>query len=178
MQRTRSQWKKLVPYRLIGVNEAVIRNDCWKVVIPDLQELNLISGYYDKHCLAVDVWYLFDRRPIYAHRRYAEMSVIRDPVIRVFFGIVVQALYDVQVSRPCDAHSWTQDHPPGDGSRCSPTTHLCEENALEFISEMPDVWESILNLSYGTLADLVTKKNGSLRSRSTEIFNCTGQESE
>lgn len=178
LQRTRSQWKDTVPYRLAEISEAVIRGDCYTLVIRDLRAFELISKHYDEPCLAVDVWYLFDRRPVYAHRRYAETSVIRDPVIRVFFGIVVQSLYDVKIARPCDVYSWIKDHPPGDESRCSPTTHLCMKDAMEFIAETANVWESILNLSEGTLVDLATKKNGSVKSRSQEIFNCTGQEFE
>lgn len=178
MQRTRSQWKDLVPYRLDDIYEAVIRDDCYLVVIRDLRAFEMISEYYDEHCLAVDVWYLFDRRQIYTHRRFAEICVIREPAIRVLFGIVVQALCDVKTGRPCDVRSWRLDHPPGGGLRCSPTTHLCKRNAAEFISEMSEAWEPILNLSDGTLMHLAAKKNGSVRSRSTEIFNCTGQESE
>ena len=175
MQRTRAQWRDIVEYRLVEVYDAVIRKDHPALVIRDLHSLAIISEYYDGNCLAVDVWYLFDRRPIYAHRRFAEVSIIKDSVIRVLFGIVVQAIYDVKINRPCDAHSWRVDHPPGDGSRCSPTTHQCKKNAMEFIVETASVWESVLNLPYGTLMDLVTKENGSVRNRSQTIFNYIGQ---
>ena len=175
MERTRAEWEDVLPYRLDDVYESVIRSDHPVTILRDLRSFGRISEYYDEICLAVDVWHLFDRRPIYAHRRFAETSFMGDAYIRIFFGIVVQAICDAKMGRPCDAHSWRLDHPPGDGQPCTPTTHLCKKNAVEFIVENDKVWEEILNLPYGTLVELMTKKNDSLRSRSQEIFNCIGQ---
>lgn len=175
MERTRSQWIKVVKVRLGEVHEGVIRGDHPVTIIRELRSFGTVSEYYDGNCLAVDVWHIFDRRPVYVHRRFTEAKVIRDPLVRVFFGIVVQSIYDVKLGRPCDSHAWRTDYPPGDGSRCTPAMHLCKKNAVEFLVENANVWESVLNLSYGTLVDIIQKENGSLQSRSQEIFNYIGQ---
>lgn len=177
MQRTRSQWRSIIFDRLSYVYDAVIRKDHCEVILEDLSSFELTSEFYDGNCLTVDVWYLFDRRAVFVHRRFTKIAVIQDPVIRVFFAVVVQALVDVKSRRPCDAYLWRLDHPP-DQRQCSPTTHICEKKAVEFIKETSVMWEHVLNLSYGMLAKMVTQENGSLKSRSQDIFNCTGQESQ
>ena len=171
MQRTRSDWRLLIPDRLDFINQAVIHNDSPDDIIRNLRSLLLISEYYDSPCFAVDVWWLFDRQPVYAHRRFGETFVIKDPIIRVAFGIVIQAICDVWSHRPCDAHSWRLDHPPGDGICCSPTTHICEKNARDFIVNVSTVWEPFLNIREGILMDLVKKENGSLQSRSQVLLS-------
>jgi hypothetical protein len=177
MQRTRKEWKEIVAYRLDDVYEGMIRKDSPNDILLNLRGFELISTHYDLTCLAVDVWYLFDRKPYYFKRAFSTVNVIRDPLIRVFFGIVVQAIHDVRLGRPCDATSWRTDHPPGPDGRCTPSAHLCVESALDFIAETGTLWETVLNLSEGTLAELVAKENGSVGSRSQAILNCTDQQS-
>ena len=175
MQRTRNQWKEIVAYRLDDVYEGVIRKDEPKEIIHDLRSFDLISEHYDRICLAVDVWHLFDKRSVPLQHHFPTPEVIHDPFIRVFFGIVIQAIYDIRLGRPCDAHSWTVDIPPGSGNRCTPSAHFCKENANVFICETATLWESVLNLGHGTFMELIAKENGSLQSRSQDILNCTDQ---
>jgi hypothetical protein len=176
MQRSRKQWKEIVPYRLDDVYEGVIRKDHPSTVIRSLRSSELISKNYDITCLAVDVWCLFDRKPSDSKRKSSEFTTIKDPLIRVFFGIVVQAIYDVSSGRPCDVNSWIVDIPPmGSDLRCSPSVHVCHESAAEFMEETGALWEAVLNLPAGMLAELSAKENGSEGSRSQAILNCTGQ---
>jgi hypothetical protein len=126
MYRTRKRWKEIMSERLVIVKETVIRDDHSGKVIRELEEAGLISRHYDTSCLAVDVWYIFDRRPVYAHKRFEQINSVRDPFNRLFFGITIQAIYDVKCHRPCDANSWIIDIPPGNDS----STHLrstCKE---------------------------------------------------
>ncbi|MCK4821646.1 hypothetical protein KA005_38125 [bacterium] len=174
MMRTRKQWQEIVPYRLDDVREGVIRNYRPSTVIRSLRSFELISEHYDLTCLAVDVWCLFDRR-LHLQRQFATTAVIRDPLIRIFFGIVVQSLHDVRVGRPCDVYSWIVDHPPGVDGRCTPTTHICKDSALDFIIEIGSLWEAVLHLPAGMLTELATKENGSAGSRSQAILNCADQ---
>lgn len=176
MQRTRKQWKEIVDTRLDYVKEAVDDGDHSEVIIRGLQTEELASYFYNLPCLAIDVWYSFDRPLLYNSKQFSRITVIRDPLARLFFGVVVQAICDARNGRPCDANSWRSDHPPGGGIRCSPAEHICEEQAMRFIKDAADVLEPTLNLPTGIFMDLATKKNGFRRSRSREIFNCTGQE--
>ena len=176
MQKTRKQWKEIVPYRLDDVYEGVIRKDHPDTVIRSLRSFELISENYDLTCLAVDVWCLFDRNPNTSKRKYSTITAIQDPLIRVFFGVIVQSLYDVRAGRPCDVNSWVVDHPPmGVDLRCSPSIHVCSESAAEFIAETGALWEAVLNLPTGMLAEISAKENGSKGSRSQAILNCAGQ---
>jgi hypothetical protein len=176
MYRTRKRWKEIMSERLVIVKETVIRDDHSGKVIRELEEAGLISRHYDTSCLAVDVWYIFDRRPVYAHKRFEQINSVRDPFNRLFFGITIQAIYDVKCHRPCDANSWIIDIPPGN-DRCSPSVHICEAHAKKFIYETADYLESVLDLPAGTIVEIVDRKNGSLRSHSSEILNCNDQES-
>ena len=176
MQRTRKQWKEIVDDRLKYVKEAIDNDDHSETIILGLQTEELASHFYVLSCLAVDVWYMFDRRFVYASKRFADVGVIRDPLARLFFVVVVQAISDSRNGRPCDANLWRSDHPPGGGVRCSPAEHICKTYAVEFISDVATTLEPVLHLPAGTFMDLATRKNGSRRSRSNEIFNCTGQE--
>lgn len=173
--RTRKQWTKIILERLKTVKDQVIRENQVPEVIRELLNQELISENYDLPCLAVDVWYLFDRKPLYAHKRFVLANVIRDPLARLYFGVAVQAIYDARMRRPCDAQSWIVDQPPGDQTRCTPSVHICESHAKEFIEEIALSLEPILKLPTGFLLKLTTKKNGSRESRSSQILNCTDQ---
>lgn len=176
MYFTRAQWRDIVFQRVDTVRESIEADHSHESIIRLLREQQLVSKYYDMICLAVDVWFMFDRELTYTNRRLDEITAIRDPVTRMFFAITVQALYDIRQHRPCDSHSWRLDHPP-DGKRCSPTLHICEREALRFIKETATLYEHILNLQDGTLMHLAKRKNGSRKSRSQEIINCIGRES-
>jgi len=163
---TRKYWMSIVPYRIATISDLCSTVDDSDTIIRILRAQNLVSEFYDLDCLAVDIWYALDRKPLYNHRRFDSSLGSTDPVIRMAYGIVVQALCDTLSHRPCDVNSWRVDHPPGDGDRCSPTTHICEVNAREFLYDICSTWEPILNLSDGTLVDIISKENGSVKSRS------------
>lgn len=175
MQRTRKQWKEIIPYRLDDVYEGVIRKDEPPVIRNNLRSFNLASEHYDFTCLAVDVWHLFDRKPP-KPRPSVENLVIRDPLFRIFFGVVIRSMQDIRLGRPCDDNSWHVDIPPGSvEGRCTPTIHVCRDSAYEFIAETGSLWEAVLNLPYGTLVEMITKENGFKRSRSRKILSYIGQ---
>lgn len=175
MQRTRKQWKEIIPYRLDDVYEGVIRKDEPSVIRDNLRSFDLASEHYDFTCLAVDVWHLFDRKTP-PPRRPIKNVMICDPLLRIFFGVVIRAMQDIRLGRPCDDDSWRVDIPPGSvESRCTPTTHVCRSSAYEFITETGSLWEAVLNLPYGTLAEMITKENGFARSRSQEVLSYIGQ---
>ena len=160
MQRNHLQWESLVVDRIAFIRDYFthspdITSDS---LIIALYSSDLISDYYDSICLSIDLWYIFGKRSVYAQRRFASLRVIRDPVIRVAFGIVVQALCDAQSGRPCDAHSWRLDRPPGDGARCTPTVHICVDDAVGFVHEIAATWEPFLSLRDKTLVGLLPKK--------------------
>jgi len=177
MQFTRAYWSQIVPDRLSSIYDKMIRNDRPDSIIRDLCSSSLASQYYDRICLAIDVWYLFDRRSSYANRRFMTLDVTQDPIIQIMFGIIIQAISDSRSNRPCDSRSWRLDHSPGDGEHCTPTVHICATEAVAYVRDIAVMWEPALNLSAGTLVSLLTKENGSVKSRSQEIINYIGQES-
>ena len=175
MIRSRKEWKEIVVYRLDDVYAGIIRKDEPNEIIHDLRSFSLVSEYYDRICLAVDVWHLFDKRPVPLQKQFPTPDIITDPFVRIFFCVVVQAIRDIRSGRPCDSHSWRVDIPPGNGQRCTPSEHFCKNNANVFICETATLWESVLNLGYGTLMEMITKENGSSQSRSQAVLNCTDQ---
>jgi hypothetical protein len=175
MHFTRNRWSELVPDRLAVISELMADDSHISSVIRELSSRHLVSQYYDLICLSVDVWYIFDRQTVYSQRRLAEVSAIEDPISRLMLGMIVQAIIDVKGSRPCDYRSWRLDRPPGDGTRCTPTTHICELNARQFLGDVVHRWEPILHLSENTIQGLIQKKNGSLQSRSRAVLSYIGQ---
>jgi hypothetical protein len=173
MQNGRKRWFQKVPDRLGAIYERFAQDRPPLEVIHDLYDLDLISEHYDLRCLAVDVWYLFDRRRIHANKQFAAFE---DASLRIMFGVVVQAVADARSCRPCDSYSWVLDRPPGDGERCSPTIHVCAPDAIRYLQEVASICEATMGISERILVDLVAKKNGSLRSRSAYVISCMSQE--
>jgi len=171
----KKSWKELVISRLEVIRRAVDKNVHYTDILNELRSEGLVSEYYDVTCLTVDVWFLFDKRPVYTHRKIARIGTIKDPVIRLFLGVLVRAIQDARSRRPCDVNSWAKDCPP-DRAICLPSEHICEDHATEFLDDSSIFWEDILNLPYGTLLGIATKENGSVKSRSPQIFNCIGSE--
>src|SRR3990172_8350427 len=171
MQFPRRYWISIVSSRLSFIYDSIVRNDSPDSIISNLRDHSLISEFYNSGCFAVDRWFLVDRKTVYLNRRSANIVKVEDPVNRMMLGILSQAISDARTRRPCDSQSWRRDRPPGNGSHCPASEHICAPEAIRFIREVAPLWEQCMEISPGMLITLMSKKNGS-RIESRSDFSC------
>jgi hypothetical protein len=120
------------------------------IVVTRLKELGLVSQLYSIRNLRVDLWYLLGKKsdplPEYG-------SSCKEVHFAVLFRIIVQALKDLQVARPCDCGIWIEDESP-DLHKCQADDHICFQDAEAYLSDI-DGAEQFIGLPEDFLQRLV-----------------------
>jgi hypothetical protein len=139
-------------YDRLNILEPLLRhNHTSEEILDRLRVAGVVSKFYSRQCLLVDVWYLEKRtwknsiRTIEDQKTYLE---------HLFLQIVVQSLFDLQCGRPCDIGIWRKDTPPDDRS-CRKSEHICYRDAQQFLETVNEEEEVIIGLSSGTISSLV-----------------------
>ena len=128
-------------------------------IIHDLRFQDVVSPFYSKKCLDVDLWYL--ARDINLLRGIDRNDIsLQDAEHRILFQIIFQSLVDLQLARPCDFKTWRQDLSP-DFKYCTNKEHICWNNAEEYLLSIDPVTEECIGLSEGYIKSMVSriKKN-------------------
>ena len=68
--------------------------------------------------------------------------------------MVIQALLDVHSKRPCDVAIWGTDLSP-DSVYCTPTAHVCSQNAERFLKSLDANFEEFIGVSRGCIYDIL-----------------------
>ena len=119
-----------------------------------LRDLNLCSGHYDKKHLAVDLAHLYGIKRI--HKTYTRRDLIEDPLTYIWLRVIIQAIIDAKINRPCDIDLWYYDLPPGK-QKCTNICHICSENAKTFLKNIDSKCETAVGLEAGTIEKYMFK---------------------
>ena len=128
-------------------------------IIHDLKEQDVVSKFYSKRCLDVDLWYL--TRDINLIRGIDRTNISLENIEhKLLFQIVFQSLIDLQIARPCDCKAWRQDLSP-DFKSCTENEHICWNDAESYLLSVDPTMESCIGLGDGFISSTVAniKKN-------------------
>ncbi len=135
-------------------------------VIKGLRSLDVVTRFYSKDCLFMDLWFLL--KTYIKGLEMPEFSTLTvDPEAKALLLITVRALIDLQTARPCDVDIWRIDK-SSDCEKCSHQSHICWRNAEEYLLDIDPEKESFMGLTPGTIQGLVT------RIKSDKLFDITG----
>ena len=124
-------------------------------ILGQLRDQALVSENYDYLHLDLDLWYV--KRNQYPGRLFPHYRCLElDPFLRIFYYTVLQAVIDLRSNRPCDQNLWYYDEPPTE-IICNPTTHVCSQEAREFLIRVDYSEEREINITPGTIRLLITK---------------------
>lgn len=129
-------------------------------VISGLFYQDVVSTYYSKKCLDVDLWYL-TRKINFTPGSFHEESSLETDEGKILFRVIVQSLTDLYIGRPCDMDCWKIDDSP-DFQRCTESCHICWQDSENYLLNLDSEAEDCIGLSDGHLEHLVKtiKKDG------------------
>lgn len=145
---------KMHRYPRTGFIKKIIKEPEEKI-LTQLRDSGLVSRSYNLVNLQVDLWCL--RKTCYSRRIYPNrVAENLDPLLRIYFYVILQAVNDLKLGRPCDVNLWELDQPPTDFI-CTHHNHICSKEAMNFLMQIPEFHEVELNLSPGSIKSMVIK---------------------
>lgn len=131
---------------------------CWKSIddiIADLLDQDLISQFYRKKNISVDLWYLLRGiSPSSGLRR--ETNCEGEFLKQILFQTILQALLDLDNGRPCDTGTWRRDLSP-DYRNCTGSEHVCKDHAYDYLLSLDPCVDEVVGLQEGMILSLTMR---------------------
>lgn len=121
-------------------------------VVVWLREECIVTCNYGISNLEVDLWYLRKTQCRRSARKPIETGG-KGPE-KLLLTVVIQALLDAQIKRPCDVNIWLVDLPP-DNTRCTHAVHICSDYAEKYLLSLDTEVENFIGLSHGCIHSIL-----------------------